>query len=242
MKRALFCLLALVAALLNSCIDGEEEVFINADGSARVTAVYRVPGILFSAEDAEELRTNITEEVARQKNLKLITNRIDKENGSRVITIELATDDIIALEGTLAEHTPGINPSKADKMLHAIIGSITVNLDGLSAELSRKVDLGPLLDESLGNKSATILGDSEFRYIVHLPEPAKQSNAHVVENDGRTLKWYYKLSECHKKPIRLNMVASIPLPWWVYAAGMTGLLLLVWGGWKWVGLKSRMSQ
>ncbi len=109
------------------------------------------------------------------------------------------------------------------------MGTITVTLDGLKAGLTRDVDLGALLDENLGKNSASILGDSEFRYIVHLPEAAETSNAHTVENDGRTLKWAFKLSECRNKPISLNMVASIPLPWWVYAAGIVILLLLAWG-------------
>jgi hypothetical protein len=242
MRRVLFSLLALVVFLLNSCIDGEEEVFIEADGSARVKAVYRVPGMLFSVEDAEELKTNIIEEVEKQKHLKLITNRVDKENGNRIVTIEIETDDMMALEGALAEHTPGVNPSKADKMLHAIMGNITVSLHGLSADFSREVDLRPMLEENLGKGSATILGDSEFRYIVHLPKAVEQSNAHFIENGGKTLKWAYKLRECAQKPILLKMVAPIPLPWWVYAVVTVVLLLLVWGAWKWVALKSRRSQ
>jgi|FLMP01.1.fsa_nt_emb hypothetical protein len=228
MKYAIFCLLAIVTPLLTSCIDGEEEVYIKADGSAKVKAVYRVPGILFSAEDAEELKTNITEGIEKQKNLQLIANRVDKENGTRIITIEIETDDMMALEGVLADHTRGVNSSKADKMLHAIMGTITVNLDGLKAGLQRDVDLGPLLDANLGKNSASILGDSEFRYIVHLPAAAETSNAHTVEDNGRTLKWAFKLRECRDKPISLNMVASIPLPWWVYAMVVLGLLVLAW--------------
>ncbi len=228
MKRALFSFLALVAVLLNSCIDGEEEVFVEADGSARVKAVYRVPGVMFSAEDAEELRVNVSEEVAKQKHLRLITNRVDKEEGNRVVTIEIETDDMTALEGALAERTPEVNPRKADKMLQAIMGNITVSLHGLSADFSREVDLGPLLRENLGRNSAAILGDSEFRYIVHLPKAVEQSNAHAIENGGKTLKWTYLLRHCAQKPILLKMVAPIPLPWWVYAVVIAAVLLVVW--------------
>ena len=242
MKRALFSFLALVTVLLNSCIDGEEEVFVEANGSARVKAVYRVPGVIFSAEDAEELRGNVIEEVAKQKHLTLITNRVDKENGNRVVTIEIETDDMMALEGSLAEHAPGVSPSKADKMLHAIMGNITVSLHGLSADFSREVDLGPLLRENLGKSSATILGDSEFRYIVHLPEAAGQSNAHFVENGGKTLKWAYKLRECAHKPILLKMMAPIPLPWWIYAVVIAAGLLIAWSGYARIRKVKRASS
>lgn len=235
-------MLALVMVLISSCIDGEEEVFIEADGSARVKAVYRVPGMLFSAEDAERLKTNIAEEVEKEKHLTLMTNRIDKENGSRIVTIEIETDNMLAIEGALAEHVPGVNRSKADQMLHAIMGDITVSLQGLSADFSREVYLEPLFNEHLGNGGMSILGDSEFRYIVHLPEAVEQSNAHVVEDGGRTLMWSYKLRECAQKPILLQMVAPIPLPWWVYAAGLVILLLLFWAVWKWRVRKPRSSQ
>ena len=127
-------------------------------------------------------------------------------------------------------------------MLHAIVGSITVKMHGLSAALTREVDLGPLLDEHLGQNGASILGDSEFRYTVHLPEAAESTNAHELTNSGRTLKWFFKLSECKAKPIKLTMVAPVPLPWWLYALICLVLLLLVWGAWKLVALKSRRSQ
>ncbi len=229
MKYVFFSLLAIVLTLLNSCIDGEEEVFIKADGSARVKAVYRVPGIIFSAEDAEELRTNITEEVEKEKHLKLLTNTVEKENGTRVITIELETDNMMELEGALAAHTLGVKPSKADKMLHAIMGNITVNLKGFSADFTREVDLAPLLEGQLGKSGAAMLGESEFRYTVHLSSAVDESNAHSVEDGGRTLKWRYRLSECGQKPIVLHMVAPIPLPWWVYALVIVAALLLGWG-------------
>jgi len=242
MKYAFFSLLAIVLTLLNSCIDGEEEVFIKADGSARVKAVYRVPGMIFSAEDAEELRTNITEEVGKEKHLKLLTNTVEKENGTRVITVELEIDNMMELEGALAVHTPGVKPSKADKMLHAIMGNITVTLRGLSADLTREVDLASLLEGQLGRSGAAMLGESEFRYTVHLPEAVEESNAHTVENGGLTLKWRYRLSECLQKPIVLHMVAPIPLPWWIYAVGIVVLLLLALGVWKFVRSRARRLE
>lgn len=231
MRIVQIVLIGLSCLLLHSCIEGDEDIWIDADGSARVKAVYRVPGVLFSASDAEELKTNIAEEVENEKHLKLITNRVEKINGHRVITIEIETDDALALEGALAEHHPGVTPSKADKMLHAIMGRITIQQDGLSAEINREVDLSPLLDEHLGKKSAAMLGDSEFRYTVHFPDAVESSNAHVVENGGRTLKWAYKLRECANKPIVLNVVAKASLPWWVYGAGVIVVAVLCWGGW-----------
>ena len=165
----------------------------------------------------------------KEKHLKLLTNTVVNENGVRVITIELETDNMMELEGALAAHTPGVKPSKADTMLLAIMGNITVNFKGLSADFTREEDLASLLEGQLGKGGAGILGKSEFRYTVHLPAAVDESNAHSVENGGRTLKWRYRLSECVEKPIVLHMVAPIPLPWWIYALAIVAALLLVWG-------------
>ena len=233
MKYLFLALIAIMAATLSSCIDGDEELYIEADGSARVIAKYRIPALLFSDEDATDLKLSLAEEVGKQANLKLITNEIVKIEGYRVIHIEIATDDLMELEDMLIDHGPEAeaNLSKGDELLHAILGSIDVKLKGLSADFTRDVDLSSMLDKHLGKRSAAILGDSKFSYTIHLPKAVEQSNAHWVENEGRTLKWVYKLSECREKPISIKMVASIPLPWWVYAigAGITLLIaLLVW--------------
>ena len=226
MKYVIFSVLALVVVLLNSCIDGEEEVWIRGDGSARIKAVYHVPGVLFSAEDATALVKSIHDEMQKEESIKVITNRVERKEGYRVITIELETDDMMGLDEALSKNKPGEGSQKSDKMLNAILGEMHVVQDGLRVRFQRRVDLAPLLD----GKSPTMLGDSEFRYIIHLPKAAESNNAHVVEDGGRTLRWIYKLGETKQKPIVLEMVAPIPLPWWVYGAGGLVVVLLVAGG------------
>lgn len=221
-------LLGLMMALLSGCIDGEEEISLGADRSARVKAVYRIPSLLLSAEDAEDLKSSIQSEVGKEKNLRLVTNKIEKHEGKRVIILEIETDDVMGLDGTLGQHDPELKKSKGDKILHAIVGRIMINLDGLSADLTREVDLSPLLDEYLGSNGSSMLGDSEFRYTVHLPEPVESSNAHQVLNHGRTLKWTHKLIDCRERPIRLMMKTSIPIPWWVYVAAVLLVLGIAW--------------
>lgn len=228
MKFVSIVFLSLVMLLLSSCIEGEEEIFLNADGSARVVAIYRVPTILLSAEDAEDLRSSIEVEVGAIPNLKLITNKIEKHNGDRVVLIEIVTEDVASLEGALSKHNPALKRSQGDEILHAIIGQIMVNMDGLMVGLKREIHLKPLLDEYLGASGGSILGESAFRYTVHLPKPAVSSNAHEVLDDGRTLVWSHKLVDCWNKPIHLSMTSRIPIPWWAYALGGLILMVLVW--------------
>jgi hypothetical protein len=231
LMKYVFCALMAMVLLLNSCIDGEEEIFVHANGSASLRVKYQVPGMIFSAEDADELVALVGEEVGGNEALRLVTNRVDSEKGQRVIRIEVETDSVMELDGMFDEISPqgGVEQSKTDKLWRCLLGKMDVKVDGLSVGITRKVDLEPLLNEYLGEKSASLLGESEFRYAIHLPETVEQSNAHEMTAGGRTLKWRYKLSECKKKPIVMDLQVPILLPWWV-KAGACGLVLLALGG------------
>lgn len=231
MKYVFCSLMSMMLLLLNSCIDGEEEIFVNADGSASMKVKYQVPGMIFSAKDADELVALVGKEVGSHAGLRLVTNRVDSEKGQRIIRIEVETDAVMELDGMFDDVSPedDAEQSKTDQLWRCLLGEMEVNVDGLSVGVIRKVDLAPLLNEYLGEKSASLLGESEFRYVIHLPEAVKQSNAHEVTADGRTLKWRYKLRECKKKPIVMDLQVPISLPWWV-KAGACGLVLLTLAG------------
>ena len=236
MKYLLNALLCAALLLLSGCIDGDEEIFLRADGGARVLAIYRVPTLLLSVQDAEDLRSSIENEVGSAKNLKLLTNKVEKHQGNRVITFEIETDDVMALEGVLAEHDPALQMSKGDKILHAIIGRMVVNIEGFSVKLIREVQLEPLLDEYLGSNGASMLGDSTFRYTVHLPDAVESSNAHEVLNEGRTLKWTHKLIDSSTSPIIMTLTAPIPIPGWMFVLAALFLAAIIW---SWYVLMAR---
>lgn len=222
-------MLALGTVLLGGCLDGQEEMFIGKDGTARVRAVYRVPAAIFSAGDAEQLRKTIAEEIGDHEHLELITNTAGEENGERVITLEIKTDDVMALENALPRHAPGEKISRADRIWHTLVGKVSVGMEGLSVSMSRDVNLGPVLEKHLGKNGAALMGDAEFRYVIHLPEAAQTSNAHEIVNDGRTLRWTYRLRECGSKPIELRFVAPVPVPWWAYALIALLFVVIAWG-------------
>lgn len=224
--------LPLCCLFLHACIEGEEDVWIGADGAARVKAVYRVPAIALSQREADEFTKTLEHELGTNENLRLVTNRVDTVRGTRVINIEIETDDLLRLEGMMPEHPPDAELPKADKILHALLGHIDARLDGRRAVLRREVDIKPLLDEYLGKNSAVMLSDSEFRYTVHLPSAVEGTNAHDVSDDRRTLRWRYNLAGLKGKPMVMQLSAVAPVPWWLYALGAVAVLLLagaVWG-------------
>lgn len=229
-------LLALFTALLSSCIEGDEEIFLNADGSARMIAVYSLPAIIFSDEDAAKMKEQIAKELGEEEKINLLTNKIERSSGKQVITIEIEAANILDLEALMdkGEDENKQDASKSEQVLDALLGELSFRREGLAAGVNRKVDLKPLLDKFVGERWPSMLGDSEFRYTVHFPKPVKASNAHEVSNGGKTVKWAYKLNECGENPIELDVVTSVPLPWWVYAILVILILLLLLGAWKMV--------
>ena len=238
--KYLFCfLLALLPMFLSSCkIDGEEEITVREDGSAHLTMRYEVPGMIFSDKAANDLVATLDKELGNKEDVRLITNRVDLEKGQRVIHIEFEVDAGADLDGLLDEPdassgADGGGEQKSDKMLRAIVGELNAQIEGLSVGVTRKVNLEPLLDEYIGKRGASMLGDFEFRYTVHLPTAAEQSNAHQVLDGGKTLKWRYFLREMKQKPILMSATVPVPFPWWVYVlAGLVLCLvlsLIFWG-------------
>lgn len=222
--------LTLLCLLLPSCIEGDEEIFLNADGSARLKAVYKVPALIFSDKDAAEMHSKIAKEIGEEDKVNLLTNTVERINGQQVITIEVETGDLVKLEDVMEQSSKSDNKkdSKSEQALDALLGQFIFRREGLNVGINRKVDLAPLLEQYLGERGASMLGTSEFRYTIHFPEAVKSSNAHEVLDGGKTLKWRYKLSECAERPIELNIVTPLPLPWWVYTVvGAVSLLMVV---------------
>lgn len=223
--------------LCQSCIEGDEEIFLNADGSARLRAVYTLPALLFTDQDAAEMQAKIAKEIGEEDKIKLLENTVRRVDGRQVITIEVETGDMVKLEDIiddLAKTGSGADEekdSKSEQALDALLGEFAFRREGLDAGINRKVDLTPLLEKYLGQKGPAMLGDSEFRYTIHFPKAVKSSNAHEVLDGGKTLRWRYKLSECADRPIELDMVAPLPLPWWIYAAAGAVAVALLAGGW-----------
>lgn len=242
MKPILFFFLTLSVLLINSCIDGEEEVFIRADGSAKMKVAYQLPGMFFSQKKADQLVGKVEKAVGEKENLRLLTNEVETTSkGQRIIRIEVEAVNMVELDGMFeSDDEVGDDPSDSDIILDSLLGELNVDINGLAVGATRKVDLAALFDKFVGKNSLSQMGDAEFRYTVHLPEAANQSNAHQVLNGGKTLKWRYQLSQSKQNPIDMQVEAPIPLPWWLYVIlAFAGFLLiaLVWLLGRWLKVR-----
>ena len=230
MKYLFFTLIAISTLLLNSCkIDGEEEITINEDGSAHLLMRYEVPAMFLSAEASDELVKSIDDGLGKKEHVELLDNRVELVKSQKIIHIEFKIDAEADLDELYLKNEEGdegaADKKKSDQLLESLVGDLDAKIQGLSVDMTRRVDLQPLLEKYMGKKSASMLSDYEFRYTIHLPEAAEQSNAHEVSDGGKTLKWTYLLREVKENPIVMDVTAPIPLPWWVYA--LVGAVVLV---------------
>ena len=249
MKFVIFFFLSLLTFLLSSCIDGEEEIHINADGSARMKAMYSLPALIFSDEDAASLRELIEREIGKEETVDLLTNTVEKVSGKQIITIEVETADLRNLEKLLSQVDDGHDSGdggeegkeKSDLILRALLGDLTYEREGLAVAANRKIDLAPLLDKFAGDRWHSMVGDSEFRYTIHFPEALKSTNAHKLSNDGKSAMWSYKLADSKNGPFELDMLVPIPLPWWVFAGLGLVVLLILLGLWKLISMVKKRA-
>jgi hypothetical protein len=98
-------------------------------------------------------------------------------------------------------------------------GQVDVSLRGRELSYTRSSNPGRAIPVFSLLPSSQL--DGRLVTIMHLPAPAKQSNATRMENGGRTLEWNTPLAIAVKAPLVLSFKMDIPIPWpWVLGLGM----------------------
>ncbi|RYD62284.1 MAG: hypothetical protein EOP83_15005 [Verrucomicrobiaceae bacterium] len=229
-------LLILAACLLlSACFDIHEEVWIAQDGSGRAELRYTVPesalrlnGGTFGTE--KKIRDLIT----AQPSLSLDGVFIDVKDNNATVTVRVSTKSMLSLRKLKkSEGFKSLPESTAN-----IVGHFDVGLRGLDVDFARTVQV----KEALGIASFAIRSNErrnrKLTYIVHLPKAAKENNATLVTDDGKTLTWDYTLGEAMKKPIITSFRAAIPIPRYLWAAA-AGVLIVIVGIVVWAAKKIR---
>ena len=212
-------LLILPVMLLCSCIEGEEEIWVKGDGSGKLVAHYRLPSLALRelGDPSDYVRAiKIIDEQEDGIEVQVITFEV--KSGKAILHLEATFENALDLL-ELAERSESVfvEEAQADPtQLDAISGKIDVGIDGLSPTFNRAVSLGPILP-SMVQKSPAMLGKSNFRYTIHLPADVKETNAHEVSEDQRTVTWNFLLKEYLNQPMVMSVKTSLPIPWWVLA-------------------------
>jgi len=231
--RNFWLLLGLLTILLySSCLDGREEYWINRDGSGSMEARYMLPSVAISSLGGEAaMRAKIEAYFANQPNVKMTHLAINRKSGSVFLEINVAfsrASDFVALLN--GGETDGTN-QKPDA-LDMLLGKMNAERSGLDVALKRNVDIRELFADSPFPLNEKQTKNHNLEYIIHLPVKGKASNAHEVTNDGKTLRWSFPLGQALNEPLHIDLLAPIPIPYWLYGVVVTIALCLIAWIWK----------
>jgi len=228
------CLLILPLLFLSSCVEGEEELWINADASGKIKAHYSIPSVamkdlgnpedyLRSIEIIDEQEKGLTVERAHfTKTKSRITFQIEAtfQNASELLEIADRSQKILIQE---ARSSP--------EQIEALLGQIDLRIASLNPTFSREIHLKELLPKMV-QKNPKMLGKSTFRYTINLPVAIRHSNAHALTNERRTATWTFLLKDYTQTPMAMFLQTQLPLPWWIFTLLLIVALLTIWLIWK----------
>jgi hypothetical protein len=238
-QKLLLALLAVPLFLVTSCVEGEEEIWINLNGSGKVEARYEFPArALSKIGDPERLVEALTLIAAKEEGIEISDCSFVTEEGQTILTPDKAVfqlsgrfDNVLDLfeiasrnKEFFVEQT-GMDPDQ----VASVIGLIDFRFEGLRPTFDREIRPAEIFPEFL----AGMLGPSSFQYTIHLPAEVRQTNAHAVSEDGRTVTWVFQLKDHFDKPMTMSLDTTIPIPWWVFVLLLV-LVVLVLGAVWWL--------
>lgn len=212
------------AGFLTSCIDGREEIWLEANGSGRADVTYTMPAAAALLQGGESGIQHMIEEFLKNTPAISTSSCAVTTEGDRLkIRVQTQFNSALELKDISASSAIKKLPSAAN----GLTGEIKAEVRGLSVDFSRTMRLGDALPGSQFIPASQLAGRN-LTYIIHLPKAAKDSNATRTEDSGRTLIWDFPLSEALKGPITTRLTAPIPIPIWVTAPiSILGISLLI---------------
>lgn len=224
-RRSIVRILAcLAAALLASCIDGREEVWVNADGSGRAEVSYSLPATAARFQGGEAgVRRMIEGFLKDAPGISTSTCEVTTEGDRLKIRVRTTFDSALELKEISKGEAIRRLPSSAT----GLTGDFQVAVNGLSIDFARTIKAGDAFPGA-GFIPVSQFKDRQLTYIFHLPKAATSSNATRTENSGCTLIWDFPLAQAIQGPVTTRFTAPIPLPRWaVFTLCVIGAVIVV---------------
>lgn len=233
-RKLLPFLLLLPLFLATSCIEGEEEIWINLNGSGELAARYQFPArALSQIGDPDDLVRALTLIAEKEEGIEISHCSCVTKKGKSFLNPDQATfriegefDNVLELFEIAARNKElfvretGADPEK----VASVIGAVDFRFEGLRPTFDREIRLQEVIPPSL----AGVLGSSSFKYIIHLPAEVRDSNAHEVSEDGKTVSWTFLLKDHFTEPMAMSLDTRIPVPWWGWVM-VAVLAVLIFG-------------
>lgn len=216
-------LLLAAAALVASCIDGHEEYWIDAHGGGRAEIRYSLPQSFARMEGGDAGIRKIVSDFLKETPA-ITSSEYDVVTTNHITTVTLHAKFDSALKLAEAVNGPSIHhlPAAANHLL----GEIKAETHGRIVELTRKttpVQAIPGADWM----PVTSFNGNALTYIIHLPNPAMESDATRTTDGGRTLIWEIPLEKTLKSPAVIHFKMEVPIPWKIIGAVAISVSVLI---------------
>jgi hypothetical protein len=204
------------ALLLVSCVDSREEFWIDARGGGRGEINFSVPAAALALHGGEKGVVKMIDAFMRETPGIELTHREATIDGDRA-KVRIAFRFDSALD--LAEFAESEAVRKLPNAAAHLAGKVDVSLRGRELSYNRSSNPGRAVPVVSLLPASQL--DGHLVTIIHLPAPAKETNATRVGNGGRTLEWNTPLADAVRAPLVLSFKMDIPIPWpWVLGLGM----------------------
>jgi hypothetical protein len=217
--------LAILSLLLPSCIDGREEVWIQANGSGRAEITYSIPARAAQLKGGDAAVTDMIHGfLSATPEISQSTCEVRTEGDTTRIRVRTTFDSALDLKNV----TNGPGSVHLPPAAKHLAGVVATSLEGRAIDFTRTIQPGKALPGSSLLPNSTYQGH-HLTYIIHLPAVPGTHNATRTENGGRTLIWEKKLEDAVRAPIVTHFRMDIPIPWkWIapIAAGL-GLMAII---------------
>lgn len=213
-----------IAIALPSCLDSEEEIWINADASGAGRITITIPAAATSLHGGEAGVKALAEHFLKSSPAfpsYLVETRT--EGGRTTVSVAFTFADARDfLDSNFLENLDRL-PGGGSEFL----GTTQVEFHGLNIDFSRRTELSKAIPGAIFFPERRLAGH-EVKTTIHLPKAATSHNATSTANGGRTLIWTTPLATALRSPVETKFTMPIPIPWaTVSITALTLILLLI---------------
>lgn len=233
-RRFWLAVLLSLAAASSGCIAYEEELWLNADGSGRmsfevsmseaVMALANNPGAgAAPAFSMDQLQTDL----AKREGVTVEESQTFSRSGKRVLAVKLRFS---SLDFTKEAPAAGLSGSPGSPNL---FGAIQIGEDE-SGNLVLSRTIGPLqqtdavpsddaLAKSMEEAVQAMLANYAWKYTVHFPSKVIRANTagSYIDQASNTVTWEFSLASLMSTPGTMNATVANPVPQWLrFVAGL----------------------
>lgn len=224
LRLILAAALAFATLSLTSCLDGREEIWVNADGSGRADFTYDIPSAATRFHGGSQGVSDLLDSLLAD--FPDSTHEIEQHGNRLKIRVRLSFQS----PAEISNLTSSVEDQKTPKAFEHLAGKFDVHRELRTIDFTRTVSPGKALPTAF-------IPSSEFDgrrlvYILHLPVVPEISTATRIENGGLTQIWDRSLAETLREPLVIHFRAKIPIPGWIYATASAVVLTVIACLWR----------